>query len=55
MRQLGRIDVLVCNAASNLFRQFVAPQMLERRASPSIIVSSIGPLRGSSVLGAYWV
>jgi NAD(P)-dependent dehydrogenase (short-subunit alcohol dehydrogenase family) len=81
MRRLGRIDVLVCNAASNpyygpmagiedaQFRkilennvlsnhwliQFVAPQMLERRAGSIIIVSSIGGLRGSGVLGAYCV
>jgi NAD(P)-dependent dehydrogenase (short-subunit alcohol dehydrogenase family) len=81
LRRLGRIDVLVCNAASNpyygpmagiedaQFRkilennvlsnhwliQFVAPQMLERRAGSIIIVSSIGGLRGSSVLGAYCV
>jgi len=81
MRRLGRIDVLVCNAASNpyygpmagledaQFRkilennvlsnhwliQFVAPQMLERRAGSIIIVSSIGGLRGSPVLGAYCV
>ncbi|HUP05945.1 MAG TPA: SDR family oxidoreductase [Caldimonas sp.] len=81
MRRLGRIDVLVCNAASNpyygpmagiedaQFRkilennvlsnhwliQFVAPQMLERRAGSIVIVSSIGGLRGSHVLGAYCV
>src|SRR3954454_24775556 len=81
MRQLGQIDVLVCNAASNpyfgpmagiedgQFRKilennvlanhwligFVAPQMLERKDGSIIIVSSIGALRGSSVLGAYCV
>jgi NAD(P)-dependent dehydrogenase (short-subunit alcohol dehydrogenase family) len=80
-RQLGQIDVLVCNAASNpyfgpmagiedgQFRKilennvlanhwligFVAPQMLERKDGSIIIVSSIGGLRGSPVLGAYCV
>jgi NAD(P)-dependent dehydrogenase (short-subunit alcohol dehydrogenase family) len=75
----GRIDVLVCNAASNphfgsildieddAFRkifennvlannwlvQLVAPQMIERRDGVIIIVSSIGGLRGSPVIGAY--
>lgn len=77
--QLGRIDVLVCNAASNpyygpmagieddQFRKilennvianhwlinFAAPQMLARKSGSIIIVSSIGGLRGSSVIGAY--
>jgi NAD(P)-dependent dehydrogenase (short-subunit alcohol dehydrogenase family) len=75
----GRIDVLVCNAASNpyygplagiaddQFRkildnnvlsnhwliQLVAPEMRERRDGSIIIVSSIGGLRGSDVIGAY--
>lgn len=75
----GRIDVLVCNAASNpyygplggisdeQFRkildnnvisnhwliQMVVPQMIERRDGSVIIVSSIGGLRGSPVIGAY--
>jgi NAD(P)-dependent dehydrogenase (short-subunit alcohol dehydrogenase family) len=78
-RQLGRIDVLVCNAASNpyygpmsgisddQFRkildnnvianhwliQMVAPEMLERGEGSIIIVSSIGGLKASPVLGAY--
>ncbi|MBV9929400.1 MAG: SDR family oxidoreductase [Alphaproteobacteria bacterium] len=78
-RQLGRIDVLVCNAASNpyygpmggisddQFRkilennvianhwliQMVAPEMLERRAGSIVIVSSIGGLKASAVIGAY--
>ena len=78
-RQLGRIDVLVCNAASNpyygpmggisddQFRkilennvianhwliQMVAPEMIERREGSIIIVSSIGGLKGSPVIGAY--
>jgi len=34
---------------------FVAPQMLERKDGSIIIVSSIGGLRGSPVLGAYCV
>ncbi|MEA3012850.1 MAG: hypothetical protein QOD42_1395 [Sphingomonadales bacterium] len=77
--RLGRIDVLVCNAASNpyygpmsgisddQFRkildnnvvanhwliQMVAPEMLERGEGSIIIVSSIGGLKGSGVLGAY--
>jgi NAD(P)-dependent dehydrogenase (short-subunit alcohol dehydrogenase family) len=75
----GRVDILVCNAASNpyygplgdiaddQFRkilennvianhwlvQLVAPQMIERKNGSIIIVSSIGGLRGSPVIGAY--
>jgi len=78
-RQLGRIDVLVCNAASNPYygpmagisdEQFrkilennvianhwliamVAPEMVERKAGSIIIVSSIGGLKASTVIGAY--
>jgi NAD(P)-dependent dehydrogenase (short-subunit alcohol dehydrogenase family) len=78
-RQLGRIDILVCNAASNpyygpmggiadeQFRkilennvianhwliQMVAPEMLERNEGSIIIVSSIGGLKASAVIGAY--
>jgi len=78
-RQLGRIDVLVCNAASNpyygpmggisdeQFRkildnnvianhwliQMVAPEMLERGEGSIVIVSSIGGLKASPVIGAY--
>ena len=77
----GRIDILVCNAASNpyygpmagiadeQFRKILdnnvianhwlismaAPQMVERRDGAIVIVSSIGGLRGSSVIGAYCV
>jgi NAD(P)-dependent dehydrogenase (short-subunit alcohol dehydrogenase family) len=77
--QLGRIDVLVCNAASNpyygpmagisdeQFRkildnnvianhwliQMVAGEMLERGEGSIVIVSSIGGLKGSPVIGAY--
>jgi NAD(P)-dependent dehydrogenase (short-subunit alcohol dehydrogenase family) len=78
-RQLGRIDILVCNAASNpyygpmsgisdeQFRkilennvianhwliQMVAPEMIERREGSIVIVSSIGGLKASPVIGAY--
>ena len=77
----GRIDTLVCNAASNPYygpmagiadEQFrkilennivannwlvtmVAPQMQARRDGSIIIVSSIGGLRGSTVIGAYCI
>jgi NAD(P)-dependent dehydrogenase (short-subunit alcohol dehydrogenase family) len=75
----GRIDILVCNAASNpyygpmegiaddQFRkildnnilsnhwliQMVVPEMRERKEGSVIIVSSIGGLRGSQMIGAY--
>lgn len=78
-RAFGRIDVLVCNAASNpyygplegiaddQFRkildnnvlsnhwliQMVAPEMRARREGSIVIVSSIGGMRGSPVIGAY--
>ncbi len=81
MAAFGRIDVLVCNAASNPYygpmagiadEQFrkildnnivanhwligmVSPQMVERRDGSVIIVSSIGGLRGSAVIGAYCI
>jgi NAD(P)-dependent dehydrogenase (short-subunit alcohol dehydrogenase family) len=77
--QLGRIDVLVCNAASNpyygpmagisddQFRKIldnnvianhwlismVAPEMLERGEGSIVIVSSIGGLTSSTMIGAY--
>ena len=80
-QQLGGVDVLVCNAASNPYygpqagitdEQFrkildnnivanhwligmVAPQMIERKSGSIIIVSSIGGLRGSPVIGAYCI
>ncbi|MDI9331973.1 MAG: SDR family oxidoreductase [Alphaproteobacteria bacterium] len=79
--QWGRIDVLVCNAASNpyygpmagisddQFRKIldnniisnhwlismVAPEMTARRSGSIIIVSSIGGLRGSPIIGAYCI
>ena len=78
-RQLGHIDVLVCNAASNpyygpmagisddQFRKIldnnvlanhwliamVAPEMVEREEGSIIIVSSVGGLTSSTVIGAY--
>jgi NAD(P)-dependent dehydrogenase (short-subunit alcohol dehydrogenase family) len=78
-RAFGKIDIVVCNAASNPFFgpmaklpdeafhkildnnivanhwliQMVVPEMIERRDGAIIIVSSIGGLRGSGVLGAY--
>jgi NAD(P)-dependent dehydrogenase (short-subunit alcohol dehydrogenase family) len=78
-RQLGRIDILVCNAASNpyygpmagiaddQFRkilennvianhwliQMVAPEMIERKDGSIIIISSIGGMTGSTMIGAY--
>jgi NAD(P)-dependent dehydrogenase (short-subunit alcohol dehydrogenase family) len=78
-RAFGRIDILVCNAASNpyygpmagitdeQFRkildnnviannwliQMAAPGMIERRDGSIMIVSSIGGLKGSTVIGAY--
>src|SRR4029453_1593954 len=80
-KTLGKIDILVCNAASNpyygpmagisadpfpkipqhktvsnhcLIRAAV-PQMLERKDGWIIIISSIGGLRASTVIGAYCV
>jgi NAD(P)-dependent dehydrogenase (short-subunit alcohol dehydrogenase family) len=79
--QLGRIDVLVCNAASNPYYgpmaeitddafnkiltnnivannwliSMVVPEMKERRDGSIIIISSIGGLRGSEVIGAYCI
>src|SRR3954453_20525322 len=78
-RVFGRIDTLVCNAASNpyygpqadisddQFRKIldnnivanhwlislVVPQMIARKDGSITIVSSIGGLKGSTVLGAY--
>ncbi|MBV9530208.1 MAG: SDR family oxidoreductase [Bradyrhizobium sp.] len=78
-RAFGKIDTLVCNAASNPYygpqaeisdEQFrkildnnivantwlinlVVPQMAERKDGTITIISSIGGLKGSTVLGAY--
>ena len=77
--QLGQIDIMVCNAASNPFFgsikdipddafekimnnniksnhnlcQMVIPEMMERKDGSIIIVSSIGGLNASPVIGAY--
>jgi NAD(P)-dependent dehydrogenase (short-subunit alcohol dehydrogenase family) len=78
-KAFGKIDILVCNAASNPYYgsqleisddafskiltnniiannwmiAMVAPEMKERRDGAIIVVSSIGGLRGSEVIGAY--
>jgi NAD(P)-dependent dehydrogenase (short-subunit alcohol dehydrogenase family) len=78
-RHWSRIDVLVCNAASNPYygpmaqmpddafskilqnnvvsnhwlANLVLPEMAERKDGVVIIVSSIGGLKGTGVLGAY--
>ena len=78
-RHWGKIDVLVCNAASNPYygpmaqmpddafskilqnnvvsnhwlANLVLPEMAERKDGVVIIVSSIGGLKGTGVLGAY--
>ena len=78
-KAFGKVDVVVCNAASNpyygplagiaddQFRKIlennviannwlismVVPEMTERKDGAVIIVSSIGGLRGSTVIGAY--
>ncbi|MAW99481.1 MAG: short-chain dehydrogenase [Sphingomonas sp.] len=77
--RFGRIDILVCNAASNpyygpmagisddQFRkildnnilsnhwlvQMVVPEMRERKDGAIVIISSIGGLKGSPVIGGY--
>ena len=78
-KSFGKIDIVVCNAASNphygpmagisddaftkilqnniisnhWLIQMCAPQMRERKDGAVIIVSSIGGLRASPVIGAY--
>ena len=80
-QKFGKIDALVCNAASNpyygpqaginddQFRKIldnnivanhwliseVVPQMIERKDGSITIVSSIGGLKGSTVIGAYCI
>jgi NAD(P)-dependent dehydrogenase (short-subunit alcohol dehydrogenase family) len=79
VRQLGPVDILVCNAATNPYAgpmsgisddqftkilqnnvisnhwliQMVAPGMRERKEGSIVIISSIGGLRGSPLIGAY--
>jgi NAD(P)-dependent dehydrogenase (short-subunit alcohol dehydrogenase family) len=79
--QLGKVDILVCNAASNPYYgpmagisddafgkiltnnivannwliSMVVPEMQARKDGSIIIVSSIGGLRGSEVIGAYCI
>ncbi len=78
-KAFGKIDICVCNAASNPYYgpmagiaddafakilqnniisnhwliQMCVPQMRERKDGAVIIVSSIGGLRGSPIIGAY--
>ncbi|MGE6699087.1 SDR family oxidoreductase [Hyphomonas sp. NPDC076900] len=78
-KTFGKVDILVCNAASNPYYgpmagisddqftkilqnniisnhwlvQMVAPQMQARKDGAIIIVSSIGGLRGTPIIGAY--
>ena len=79
--ELGPIDILVCNAASNphygsldtiddaMFRktlennilsnhwliQLALPDMRAKKDGAIVVISSIGGLRGSTVLGAYTI
>lgn len=79
MAAFGKVDVLVCNAASNPYygpmagitddqfekvlqnniisnhwlMQMVLPQMVERKDGAIVLVSSIGGLKGSPIIGAY--
>jgi len=79
LTEYGKIDILVCNAASSPYygpmagitdEQFektfrnnvmsihwlvrmVAPGMIERNDGAIVLISSIGGLRGSPVIGAY--
>jgi NAD(P)-dependent dehydrogenase (short-subunit alcohol dehydrogenase family) len=77
----GKVDIMVCNAASNPYygsmsglgdevfdkimrnnvlsnlwlSNLVLPEMVQRKDGVIIIVSSIGGLRGTAVLGAYGI
>ena len=78
-KAFGKVDIVVCNAASNPYYgamagledeqlrkildkyivsihwliKMVVPEMIERKDGAVIIVSSIGGLRGSPIIGAY--
>jgi len=80
-KQLGKIDILVCNAAVNPFYgsmmeipdgafdkildsnvksnhwlcQLVIPEMVDRQDGVILMVSSVGGLHGSAVLGTYGI
>lgn len=80
-KAFGRVDILVCNAASNPYYgpmtglsdeafdkimhnnvlsniwlcNLVLPEMAERRDGAVIIVSSIGGLKGTPIIGAYGI
>ena len=80
-KRLGKVDILVCNAAVNPFYgsmidipdaafekildsnvksnhwlcQLVLPEMVERKDGVVIVISSVGGLNGSSVLGTYGI
>ncbi len=77
----GKVDILVCNAASNPYFgpmadiadeqlnkilhnnivsnhwlvQLTAPQMIARKTGSIIVISSIGGLRASTMIGAYCI
>ena len=79
LKQIGDIDILVCNAAVNPFFgssldipddafdkilnaniksnhwlcNLVLPQMIKKKDGVIIIISSVGGLKGSELLGAY--
>src|SRR6202142_3775341 len=57
-KQLGKIDILVCNAALNPAygpMSKIADDALEKKDGAIIIVSSIGGYRGSPVIGTYCI
>jgi NAD(P)-dependent dehydrogenase (short-subunit alcohol dehydrogenase family) len=80
-KAFGKVDILVCNAASNPYYgsqlditddafskilsnnivannwliSMVAPEMKERHDGAVVVISSIGGLRGSQVIGAYCI
>ena len=80
-RAFGKVDILICNAASNphygpmatitdeqlrksldhnivsqhWLIQMVAPEMRARKSGSIILISSIGGLRGTAIIGAYGI